>query len=147
MVRARKTAVVPAKKAPAKAAPAKATPAKTAPATANGGVDWSTLAAPSAVEYTFNRGPAPYDAEKDTPAEIKSRVLESFKAWDADNPRANWRQQICPTADVAEQLLKAMRKYAKARDPQLTIRAGIDPKTPNVLKYSVKPFEARERKN
>lgn len=88
-----------------------------------------------------------FDAERDTPEQIKSRVKANFARFSPDAPTANFQLQECGTAIQAQVFVKAMRKYCANIEPRLTVRIRVTKSkitgVESAVAYSVRPFEAR----
>lgn len=139
---ARSTAVKAAPAAQFTAPVTEATPAEAPLASIMEVISWDDFPEPEDSAYV--RAVPGYDPSK-APDVIKQRVAASIDAYSVDEPTANAKRQNCGTPARAEAFLKEMRKFAAHCEPRLTVRGGVDANDRKYVRYSVRPFEARDR--
>lgn len=157
-----------AKSAPAKAARTAAPVEKSAAEKPS--FSWDALPELETVEYTRGAIVSRVDVEADTPELIKSRVKESYdayqeavekgtesvfdkerKLWTTDSNRelsiarmAAGRRQRTGSVEMAKEFLRLAKRYG-AGSGSMTVRGDIDPKDPTVAVFYAKPRETRVR--
>lgn len=139
-----RTKSAPANKATEKAPVAEETKPET-PA-----IDWNAL--PDAEEATYTRGPVRVDVEADTPQRIKEALLKSYKAYKpGENGKTGenaWFSQPCGTEKTAQEFIRLAKRYGKnvlIDGNRVTVRATVLASDKSVVRFCMKPFEARDK--
>lgn len=97
------------------------------------------------------------DVESETPEPVRVRLQSAFEIWsNSDGASPGWLEQHFPSPAMAEEFVRLARRYCANRkdahglvtpDSRWTFRGGQLPDSPDVVRFSVRSFEQRSRRN